>query len=70
MNETGRRYPVQNRYSVSKGVEVLIRVNNDIHCVFLHLLEEESGSKSSKRTHRQRVSYVGDSRTFDAIRPK
>jgi hypothetical protein len=40
LNEAGRRYLVQDGFSVSKGVEVLSRVNsNDISCVFLHLLE-------------------------------
>ena len=39
LNEAGRRYLVQDGSSVSKGVEVLGRVNNDINCVFLHLLE-------------------------------
>jgi hypothetical protein len=39
LNEAGRRYLVQNGSSISKGVAVLGRVNNDINCVFLHLLE-------------------------------
>jgi hypothetical protein len=39
LNEAGRRYLIQDGSSISKGVEVLIRVNNDINCVFLHLLE-------------------------------
>jgi hypothetical protein len=39
LNEAGRRYLVQDGSSISKGVDVLIRVNNDINCVFLHLLE-------------------------------
>jgi hypothetical protein len=41
LNEAGRRYLVQDGSSISKGVEVLIRVNNiyDNNCVFLHLLE-------------------------------
>jgi hypothetical protein len=39
LNEAGRRYRVQDGSSISKGVEVLSKVNNDINCVFLHLLE-------------------------------
>jgi hypothetical protein len=39
LNEAGRRYLVQDGSSISKGVEVLSRVNNDTNCVFLHLLE-------------------------------
>jgi hypothetical protein len=39
LNGAGRRYLVQDGASVSKGVEVLSRVNKDINCVFLHLLE-------------------------------
>jgi hypothetical protein len=39
LNEAGRRYLVQDGSSVSKGVEVLGKVNDNINCVFLHLLE-------------------------------
>jgi hypothetical protein len=39
LNGAGRRYLVQDGSSVSKGVQVLSRVNDDINCVFLHLLE-------------------------------
>jgi hypothetical protein len=39
LNGAGRRYLVQDGSSISKGVEVLSRVNNNINCVFLHLLE-------------------------------
>ena len=39
LNGAGRRYLVQDGSSISKGVEVLSRVNDDINCVFLHLLE-------------------------------
>jgi hypothetical protein len=39
LNEAGRRYLVQDGSSISKGVEVLSRVKNDVNCVFLHLLE-------------------------------
>jgi hypothetical protein len=39
LNGAGRRYLVEDRSSFSKGVEVLSRVNNDIKCIFLPLLE-------------------------------
>jgi hypothetical protein len=39
LNAAGRRYLIEDGSSVSKGVEVLSRVNGDINCVFLHLLE-------------------------------
>jgi hypothetical protein len=39
LNKAGRRYLIQDGSSISKGVEVLSRVNNDINSVFLHLLE-------------------------------
>jgi hypothetical protein len=39
LNKAGRRYLVQDGSSISKGVDVLSSVNNDINCVFLHLLE-------------------------------
>jgi hypothetical protein len=42
LNEAGRRYLIQDGSSISKGVEVLSRVNIDINCVFLHLLETRS----------------------------
>jgi hypothetical protein len=39
LNVAGRRYLVQDGSSISKGVEVLSRVNDDINCLFLHLSE-------------------------------
>jgi hypothetical protein len=39
LNEAGRRYLIEDGSSISKGVEVLSRVNNEINCVFFHLLE-------------------------------
>jgi hypothetical protein len=39
LNEAGRRYLIEDGSSVSKGVDVLSRVNDDINCAFLHLLE-------------------------------
>jgi hypothetical protein len=39
LNRAGRRYLVQDGSSISKGVDVLSRVNDDINSVFFHLLE-------------------------------
>jgi hypothetical protein len=39
LNRAGRRYLVQDGSSISKGVDVLSRVNDDTNSVFLHLLE-------------------------------
>jgi hypothetical protein len=39
LNAAGRRYLIQDGSSISKGVEVLSRVNDDISCVLFHLLE-------------------------------
>jgi hypothetical protein len=39
LNEAGRRYLIEDGSSISKGVEVLSVVSNEINCVFLHLLE-------------------------------
>jgi hypothetical protein len=42
LNAAGRRYLIEDGSCISKGVEVLSRVNHDINCVFLHLLENPS----------------------------
>jgi hypothetical protein len=39
LNRAGRRYLVQDRSSISKGVDVLSLVSSDINSIFLHLLE-------------------------------
>jgi hypothetical protein len=39
LNKAGRRYLIVDGSSISKGVDVLSRVYNDINCVFLHLSE-------------------------------
>jgi hypothetical protein len=39
LNRAGRRYLVQDGSSISKGVDVLSGVSNNINSVFLHLLE-------------------------------
>jgi hypothetical protein len=39
LNRAGRRYLIEDESSISKGVDVLSAVSDDINCVFLHLLE-------------------------------
>jgi hypothetical protein len=39
LNNAGRRYLIEDGASISKGVDVLSAVNDEIDCVFLHLLE-------------------------------
>jgi hypothetical protein len=39
LNRAGRQYLVEDGSSISKGVDVLSAVSDDINCVFLHLLE-------------------------------
>jgi hypothetical protein len=42
LNRAGRRYLIKVGSSVSKGVDVLSAVSDEIDCVFLHLLESPS----------------------------
>jgi hypothetical protein len=42
LNRAGRRYLIKDGSSVSKGVNVLSAVSDEIDCVFLHLLENPS----------------------------
>jgi hypothetical protein len=42
LNAAGRRYLIKDGSSVSKGVDVLSAVSDEIDCVFLHLLENPS----------------------------
>jgi hypothetical protein len=42
MNRAGRRYLIKDGSSISKGVDVLSAVSDEIDCVFLHLLENPS----------------------------
>jgi hypothetical protein len=39
LNWAGRRYLIEDGSSISKGVDVLSAVSDEIDCVFLHLLE-------------------------------
>jgi hypothetical protein len=41
LDGAGRRYMIEEGSSISKGVDVLSAVNDDINCVFLHLLENQ-----------------------------
>jgi hypothetical protein len=42
LNRAGRRYLIKDGSSISKGVDVLSAVSDEIDCVFLHLLENPS----------------------------
>jgi hypothetical protein len=42
LNRAGRRYLIEDGSSISKGVDVLSTVSDDIDCVLLHLLENPS----------------------------
>jgi hypothetical protein len=55
LNGEGRRYLVQDGTSVSKGIEVLSRLNNDINC---------------KPVHTKARSPAGDSRSFNSTGQK
>jgi hypothetical protein len=39
LNGAGRRYLIHDECSVSKGVEVLSAVSDDLNCLMFHLLE-------------------------------
>ncbi len=39
LNQAGRRYLIEDKASIVKGVEVLIGVSDDVGCLFYHLLE-------------------------------
>jgi hypothetical protein len=39
LNQAGRRYLIEDKASIVKGVEVLIGVSDDLGCLFYHLLE-------------------------------
>jgi hypothetical protein len=72
LNAAGRRYLVQDGSSISKGVEVLCAVSDEINCVFLHLLEnprlcdrsavEETASTSSPEGSRGSTSQPNHNR--------
>jgi hypothetical protein len=74
LNAAGRRYLIEDGPSISKVVEVLSRVNNDIHCVFFLLLENprlcdrsaveivSTDENNSSRSTNSSVSSVGEKR--------
>jgi hypothetical protein len=39
LNRAGRRYLIEDAGSIAKGVEVLVAVQDDLGCLFYHLLE-------------------------------
>jgi hypothetical protein len=57
LNKAGRRYLIEDGSSISKGVEVLSRVNNDLNYVFMHLLE------NPRLCDRRAVEIVGATET-------
>mgnify|MGYP000426576692 CR=1 FL=1 len=42
LNGAGRQYLIKDGSSISKGVDVLSAVSDEIDCVFIHLLENPS----------------------------
>jgi hypothetical protein len=56
LNGAGRRYLIKDGSSISKGVDVLSAVSDEIDCVFLHLLEnpglcDRRGVETNVRSH-------------------
>jgi hypothetical protein len=61
LNGAGRRYLIKDGSSVSKGVEVLSAVNDDINCLFLHLLENPGlCDRRAVKTETTRIRRPGD----------
>jgi hypothetical protein len=60
LNRAGRRYLIEDGSSISKGVEVLSAVNDDINCVFLHLLENPGLCVRKEPSRPKRRREVGD----------
>jgi hypothetical protein len=58
LNGAGRRYLIEQGSSISKGVEVLSRVNSDVNCIFLHLSENP---RLCDRSAVERVNGAGES---------
>jgi hypothetical protein len=48
LNRAGRRYLIKDGSSISKGVDVLSAVSDEIDCVFIHLLENPNFCDRSK----------------------
>jgi hypothetical protein len=64
LNAAGRRYLIEDGYSISKGVDVLSRVSNDIDCVFFHLLENP---RLCDRSAVEIVSSTGESNSNPTV---
>jgi hypothetical protein len=61
LNAAGRRYLIKDGSSISKGVDVLSAVSDEIDCVFLHLLEnlslyDREGPPRPRQVNGDRVS--------------
>jgi hypothetical protein len=59
LNKAGRRYLIKDGSSISKGVEVLSAVNDDINCVFVHLLEKRACATEGPWRPRRRRKVGG-----------
>jgi hypothetical protein len=55
LNSAGRRYLIEDGSDVPKGVEVLSAMNDDMNCVFLHLLEIRALSEGPSKRRRRVV---------------
>jgi hypothetical protein len=61
LNAAGRQYLIKDGSSISKGVDVLSAISDEIDCVFLHLLENPSlcDKRAAKATVDRRLSGAG-----------
>jgi hypothetical protein len=50
-NRAGRFGLIKDGSSISKGVDVLSAVSDEIDCVFLHLLENQTCGQKGRRDH-------------------
>jgi hypothetical protein len=48
LNQAGRRYLIEDKASIVKGVEVLIGVSDDLGCLFYHSFYTPSGARTEK----------------------
>jgi hypothetical protein len=57
LNGAGRQYLIEDGSSVSKGVDVMCAVSDDINCVFLHVLENPGlcDRRATETTTRSRL---------------
>jgi hypothetical protein len=59
LNRAGRRYLIKDGSSISKGVDVLSAVSDEIDCVFLHLLEKSKLSVTEGQLTQRQVAGPG-----------